>query len=158
MIKKLLQYQFIRFCIVGAINTSVDVSLFTFLHIHHMALILANICSTTLGLLISLFLNYKFTFRSLLSKTKIVIYFAVTVFGLWVMQPIFISLVIAIISHTKIVSGLLHSIGHVNIISNVIAKLFSISITLVWNYAWYSKVVFKNSPASTEKTLRAEVF
>lgn len=131
---------------VGIVNTLVDVSLFTFLHIHHVALVLANICSTTVGLLISLLLNYRFTFRTKPSNIKIILYFVVTVFGLWVIQPIFISLVMAAIHHIRIIQTLLNPLGHTNIVNNVIPKLVSLIVTLIWNYSWYSRYIFKGSP------------
>ncbi len=140
----------VRFALVGLINTLVDVVLFVALRtVGHFPLIIANICSTSTALIISFILNYRFTFRSRsLTNRKKLLYFGVTLFGLWILQPVVINLILHInnnIHFTSVLVGRLHSSIAIN---NLVAKLGATAVTLIWNYVWYSRIIFKSSSAS----------
>lgn len=144
--------QLVRFCMVGVTNTGIDVSLFTALRLMHIPLMPANICSTSTALLCSLVLNYHFTFRARsLSRMRIAGYAVVTLFGLWAMQPICIKLFSAVLAHGSLgwIPGA--RITHGAIIRTALPKIPAIAVTMAWNYAWYSRVIFARprQPSST---------
>lgn len=130
--------QLIKFASVGAINTAVDFLLFALLYnVFNAPLLLANTTSTGTALVTGFFLNARYTFRhSRKSKRIFVLYVAVTLIGLWVLQPVII------ITLTPL---LLTYLGeYLNQDSAVLAaKALSIVFSMVWNYAWYSSVIFK---------------
>ncbi len=137
---------FVRFCVVGIINTLVDVPIFLVLHTAGLSILLANICSTSVALIVSLILNYRFTFRarSLTSK-RVLLYIVITLVGLWLLQPVVIKLILDINSNLHITNPAIYLVGHVNLVNNSFAKLSSIIVTLLWNYIWYSQVVFRGA-------------
>jgi putative flippase GtrA len=55
--------QFFKFCLVGAVNTSVDLAVFIFLTAWSVPMILAQGISYTCGLLNSFFMNRAWTFK-----------------------------------------------------------------------------------------------
>lgn len=141
--------QFLRFCMVGIINTLVDVPLFVALHSAGLNVLVANIISTSLALIVSLILNYKFTFKDRnLSRARIVLYFAITLVGIWILQPLVISGLLQLNNHLHLTNFLVQLFGHQKQLDSLIAKLGSLAASLVWNYAWYSRVIFK--PNSTK--------
>ena len=84
-------------------------------------------------------MNKKITFKSVSNNKKELIYemllfIIVTLFGLWVIQNVIISIAMPIFENlfkNKQISLLL---------SKLIATIFS----LIWNFILYKKVVFKN--------------
>lgn len=126
----------VRFGVVGIINTIVD---FTVLLILGAGLkiptVAANIVSTSCALVVSYLLNKKAVFRggSKNRTRQFVLFVVVTLAGLWVLQPVII----------LSVSGL----PFVTIVGDtwslLIGKLVATVITLVWNYLWYSRVIFR---------------
>lgn len=84
-------------------------------------------------------MNKKITFKSVSNNKKELIYemflfIIVTLFGLWVIQNIIISIAMPIFENlfkNKQISLLL---------SKLIATIFS----LIWNFILYKKIVFKN--------------
>lgn len=147
----MLSNKFLRFCIVGIINTLVDVPLFVALHSAGFSVLLANICSTTLALIVSLALNYRFTFQNQgLTFGRIVVYIAVTLAGIWVLQPLVISGLLTLNDHMHFTAGLTRHFGHTAQLNSLLAKLSSLVVSLAWNYAWYSRVVFRDAPRSDQ--------
>ena len=134
--------QLLRFCLVGAVNTGIDVSLFTALRLAHVPLVPANICSTSTALLCSLVLNYRFTFKNRsLTRLRIAGYITVTLFGLWVLQPICIKLSAGLVH--GVLGWALHSrIMQSGVIRTALPKILAVVVTMAWNYAWYSRVIF----------------
>ena len=61
---KILDDQRIRFVIVGGINTVVGYGTFAFMIFTNTHYLVANICSTMVGIICSYMLNKYFTFRS----------------------------------------------------------------------------------------------
>lgn len=151
----MLSNNFLRFCLVGVINTLVDVPLFVVLHHAGLSILLANIISTSLALIVSLVLNYHYTFRSRnLTTSRIIIYFAVTLVGIWVLQPLVISGLLHANNQLHATSLIVTQVGHADQINSLLAKLLSLAASLVWNYTWYSRVIFREA-THTEQLGRA---
>ncbi|MEI7539397.1 MAG: GtrA family protein [Candidatus Saccharibacteria bacterium] len=125
----------IRFIVVGGLNTLIDFSILFFLvNIFSTPVFFSNIISTSVALVFSFFANKKFTFKSNNSdKLQIVYFLLITLVGLWIIQPIIISLVKLLVEQWLLNSSVILLIG----------KLLATCVTLVWNYLLYSKFVFK---------------
>lgn len=148
MIEKLKNNQGFWFTLIGGLNTLLDFAILFTLKSIGFSLILANICSTTVTFVISFFLNKKITFKSETQNKKdiareMVLFTIITLFGLWVIQNIIISITKPII---------IYYFGDINILfvnisqnnfailtSKIIGTIFS----LIWNFILYKKVVFK---------------
>ncbi|MFZ1250261.1 MAG: GtrA family protein [Candidatus Microsaccharimonas sp.] len=128
----------IRFLFVGGGLTALDFGLlflFTSLGINKF---IANYISTTISMIVSFFVNKQFTFKNKSgnAKKQFVLFIAVTITGLWVIQPIVIWL-----------SDLLTSAYIADdAINLLIGKLIATVASLIWNYLLYSRLVFKKSP------------
>lgn len=123
----------LRFGLVGATSTAIDFGLLfvgTNLGFNRFA---SNYVSTSVAFVFSFFANRSFTFKSKKdAKKQIIPFLVVTLFGLWVIQPIVIWLVSLPLSHLS------------DNITLFIAKLAATGVTLVWNYIFYAKFVFKD--------------
>jgi putative flippase GtrA len=128
--------QKLRFAVVGAANTVIDFSIFLGLSSIGMPPIAANFIATTTALCFSFVANKKYTFSSNSTSVKkeITLFLAVTLIGLWVLQP----LVLTVVSRSLVS----FSLAHFAVL--VIAKFAATLVTLVWNYILYSRVVFKD--------------
>lgn len=136
------------FSLVGVFNTLFDLALYViFLHITN-SIIVANIISTSAALVGSYFLNSKLTFKSRRwTAASFAGFIAVTVFGLWVLQT---GAIYVFAHYLRLVPediwqrfGALESLA-----KSLTPKILATGITFIWNYLWYSKVIFKNaSPA-----------
>ena len=142
----MISRRFVRFCIVGVVNTLVDIVLFLILRRNHVDLVVANIISTSVALIVSLFLNYSYTFKETgkLTKTKLLLYIAITLVGLWILQPIVISLMTRLNETINYVNFISNMIGHKDTLINLIPKLAATAVTLVWNFTLYGKFVFSS--------------
>jgi len=81
-----------------------------------------------------IFANKKFTFKNN-DKTQVkqfVVFLAITLIGLWVIQPLVISGIELTIASFTINSSL----------KLIIAKLFATVASLIWNYLMYRRFVF----------------
>ena len=129
--------QLIRFGLIGAINTALDFGLLFILKSIGLMATTANIFSTSIAFVFSFFANKKYTFRS--SGTNIVremiLFVAVTLFGLWILQTGVIWLVLPHLSK------LLRS----SEMGLLVAKLIATAVSMTWNYILYDKLVFKKS-------------
>ncbi|MFI9812467.1 GtrA family protein [Saccharothrix variisporea] len=123
----------IRFGLVGIANTLVDLVSYTLLSLAGVPMVVANLVSTSAGMACSFTLNRSFTFRARTGdvKSQAVLFLLVTGFGLWVVQPIVISLV----------SGAFE--GTHPVVAVVGPKLSALVFNLVWNYTLYSRLVFR---------------
>lgn len=129
--------QKIRYGIVGAFNTALDfVLLFIFVAIG-LDRIPANYLSTGVSMIFSFFGNKKFTFKNNSEKTKrqFILFIAVTIIGVWVVQPLVIW--IATLTLDPYMTN--------KSIELFIAKLIATGASLVWNYLLYSRLVFKHT-------------
>jgi putative flippase GtrA len=127
--------QKLRFAVVGAVNTAIDFSIFLGLSSVGMPPIAANFIATTTALCFSFVANKKYTFSSKSANVKkeITIFLVVTLIGLWVLQPLVLT----------VVSRSLASLSLAHFAVLVVAKFAATLVTLVWNYILYSRVVFK---------------
>lgn len=126
--------QKIRYGIVGIANTAFDfILLFAFVALG-VDKIVANFFSTGIAMVVSFFANKQFTFKNNgKQKRQFVLFIAVTVFGMWVIQPI-------------IIWGVTHSLNpYMNnpAAELFIAKTLATGASLIWNYYMYSRLVFK---------------
>jgi putative flippase GtrA len=126
-----------RYVIVGSTNTVLDFGILFTLSTLGLPAITSNIISTSIAFCFSFFANKKYTFKTTDTNVKreIFLFVVVTLFGIWVLQTIIISLVGA-----SIVS--LHLSSELTLLA---AKLCASVITLAWNYLMYSRVVFKQA-------------
>jgi putative flippase GtrA len=146
--------QFVRFATVGLINTAVDTTIFAILRGLSFKLFVANIISTSVGLMLSLLLNYRYTFRdSHLTPVKIVQYIVITLCGLWLIQPVVIFGLTQLNQLLPYVDWVSWLVGHPDTLANVLPKLGSIVVTLIWNYVWYSRFIFRNRELAGEQAI-----
>jgi putative flippase GtrA len=125
----------LRYLVVGGFNTLIDFLILFGLVALGLNKIPANYISTTITMIISFFLNKEFTFKSKDKATKrqFLIFISVTAFGLWVIQPVII-----------LISGwFLDNTGWNDTIILFISKVFATVASLIWNYLFYSRLVFK---------------
>ena len=126
----------IRFVLVGGTNTLIDmVILFSLFNLAGLPVFYANIISTSIALTFSFFANKTFTFKdgNKITKTKMATFLAITLFGLWIIQPIIIAIVRAAIGQVITDGNMLLFIG----------KILATCVTMAWNYLLYRKFVFK---------------
>lgn len=122
----------LRFAAVGLINTSIDIVVYTTLVLVGLNIFLANILSTSLGMIVGFLLHRSYTFATKGSaRRQITPFLIVTICGLWIIQP-------AIIWGFHLLAP---SSAPIAVIT---AKLFAILAGMVWNYFWYSRVIFRN--------------
>lgn len=125
----------LRFLVVGGANTALDfLLLFLFVNLG-VNKIVANYFSTGIALLFSFYANKSFTFKdkSKNAKKQFLIFLAVTLTGLWVLQPIIIWIsTSALAPHITNETSLLF-----------VAKMIATIASLIWNYLLYSRLVFK---------------
>ena len=125
--------QVIRFVIVGVLNTAIDVALLFLLTYLGVELWLANICSTSVALLFSFVVNRSFTFKSTGNPLRqIVPFVAVTLIGLWVLQPL------VLLGVTDLLNGLWGEY-----MGLFVAKMLATVVSMTWNYLLYNRLVFK---------------
>ena len=125
----------LKFGIVGVANTALDFGLL-FLLVHlGLNKVPSNFISTGTAFVFSFFVNKSFTFKSTggNAKKQFAIFLSVTLFGLWVIQPVIIFFVSAPLSVF---------IGSESLVL-LIAKLIASVASLTWNYLFYSRLVFK---------------
>jgi putative flippase GtrA len=130
---KLLSGTQLRFAVVGVANTLVDALGYALLVTLGVPLFAANFASTTTGMLLSFTLNRNFTFKAKDGNVRrqALLFFAVTAFGLWVVQAAIIFAVTAAFPGVHL----------------LVPKFAGIAVGLVWNYVLYNKVVFRTRPA-----------
>ena len=126
-----------RFGAVGIINTLIDFGLLFFLKSLGLPVGAANVISTGITFLFSFVANRKFTFRSDDGSItrQFILFIAITLFGLWLIQTAIIQLTLPWLSAL---------FGNTTF-ALFVAKAIATSVTLVWNYLLYNKVVFKDS-------------
>lgn len=135
LVKRLVKYEKVRFGLVGIINTLVDFGiLFLLVDLFGVIPIFANIVSTTAGLIVSYTLNKKSVFGDDGSHNpkQIITFVVVTLVGLWGLQSLIIFSL----------SGWLQSFLVKNV-ALLVAKLVASFFSLIWNYLWYSRIIFK---------------
>lgn len=117
------QKQKLRFILVGGLNTAIDFTLLFILTHLGLPRVASNMMSTGVAFCFSFFANRNYTFAAKNSniKKQIFPFIAITLFGLWIIQPIIIVLVPNLL----------------------LGKMIATAVTLVWNYTLYDRIVFK---------------
>jgi putative flippase GtrA len=130
--------QKIRFGIVGIANTALDFIVLFILVGLGLDKIPANYVSTSIAFVFSFFVNKKFTFKSTTGNVKkqFAVFLIVTIIGLWVIQPLVITGV----------SWLLATTAWSAPVVLFVAKVVATVASLIWNYLFYSRLVFKKAP------------
>lgn len=125
----------IRFSLVSSIATGIDFSLLLFLTSFGMATITANYISSSISFIFSFFANKKFAFRTPDHhiKREAVLFIIVTLTGIWLLQPLII---------WKIEDTFDQSV-HPTWLVVIIAKIVASFVTFIWNYYFYTRLVFK---------------
>lgn len=125
-----------RFGIVGIANTALDfILLFLFVGLG-LDKIVANYISTSIAFVFSFFVNKSFTFKlkgGSIPK-QFLLFIGISIVGLWVIQPLIILGVDALLAGTNL------SEGAILFTAKIVATVGS----MIWNYLLYSRVVFKN--------------
>lgn len=135
--KNLKNSQEFKFVIIGGFNTVLDFSILFGLTFIGVNSIIANIFSTGISFISSFALNKKVTFKSE-NKTRkellreMILFTIVTLFGLWGIQSVIIS----------IVSPIFNNFIDNQSIVLFLSKCFATAFSLVWNFVLYKKVVF----------------
>lgn len=123
----------VRFAIIGGLNTVIDFALLFLLTGAGLSIWVANICSTSVSLAFSFFANRSFTFGASAGGVKQVIAFlAVTLLGLWGLQPLVMHLFGAFFPGGLQTAGL----------SLFVAKVIATVASMTWNFLLYQKLVF----------------
>lgn len=128
----------LRYLLVGGFNTLLDFIILFCLVALGLNKIPANYISTTITMIISFFLNKEFTFKSdnKATKRQFFIFLSVTAFGLWAIQPVVI----------LVASWFLDNTGLNDTVILFISKVLATVASLIWNYLFYSRLVFKKVP------------
>ncbi len=128
--------QKLRFGAVGIINTLLDFAILFALKFAGVPIVLANIISTGTAFSFSFLANKNYTFKAKGKENlrrEIILFIAVTLFGLWVIQTIVIQVSLWLTQSIEI-DPYLKLLG---------VKLIATAFSLVWNYVLYDRVVFK---------------
>lgn len=139
LVRRVTRHQKMRFALVGVVNTAVDFSvLFGLVTLFHVPALVANIVSTSAALAVSYLLNKRAVFRDsgAHDRRQIVLFVIVTLSGLWILQGL-------TISATRSLLWMITGID--NTFMLLPAKIVATVVSLVWNYTWYSRVVFPGS-------------
>jgi putative flippase GtrA len=128
----------LRFAIVGGLNTAIDFVVLFVLVALGLPTIASNVLSTSTALVFSFFANKTFTFKDNNKGTKkqFAIFLIITLFGLWILQPI-------VIEGTRLTIETWFNNSYIVLF---IGKVLATCVTLVWNYLMYKKFVFKKQP------------
>lgn len=134
--------QKLKFAIVGGANTVLDFGLLFLFVSLGLDKIPANYISTGIAFISSFYFNRTFTFNAKGGNVKkqAVLFLVITMIGLWVIQPIVISLITFAIT----------PLGINDSISLLVAKLLATVASLIWNYIMYARFVFKKPAGETE--------
>lgn len=128
----------VRFGIVGSLNTLIDFGiLFLLASFFGLPVLIANSVSVTVAFIFSFFANKNYTFKSKSKEglfKQMVLFTIVTLFGLLVIQGTIVYILVAVFEN----------LGLNRELSLMIGKLIATLASLVWNYLFYSRLVFKN--------------
>lgn len=124
----------VRFGIVGFLNTAIDFGILLTLRWFGVPAEIANYPSSTAAVIVSFFANKNYTFRSKGAnlRREVTLFLTFTLFCAWVLQPITI----------VIVEALLTPLALPALVATTIAKVVATIVTLIWNYTTYSRFVF----------------
>ncbi len=140
----------IMFAAIGIFNTLFDMALYVLVQYLTGSIIIANIVATSAALIGSYLLNSKLTFKAKKWTAKsFVLFVVVTIFGLWVLQTGVIYLLTPLVG--VIPEFLWRLLGPIEDVAKILApKVVATAVTVVWNFLWYNKVIFKDKDASED--------
>lgn len=131
--------QKLKFVLIGGFNTALDFAILFGLKFFGVPELVANGLSTGTTFIISFILNKKITFKST-GKTRqqlaheMILFTAVTLFGLWVIQTFIIwalkPIFLPILSEN---------------LALFLAKIIATTFSMIWNFILYKKIVFKQN-------------
>jgi putative flippase GtrA len=124
----------IRFVLVGGTNTIIDFGILFILSYLGLYIIVANIISTFVAFVFSFTANKHYTFQEKGGNIfkQIFLFIIITLFGLWVLQSIVITLTYHI----------LYNFINNQFYTLIFSKLLATILSMIWNYIMYSKIVF----------------
>jgi putative flippase GtrA len=125
----------IRFGLVGVLNTTSDFVILNVLAVlFGVPVVLANTISTGLCMVMSFFLNKKWTFKSSGKNyaKEVVLFFAFTIVGMWVIGNGIIFLLVPLMPS-----------DWPEIVRVSLPKLVATIASLIWNFITYKYFVFK---------------
>lgn len=142
-----------KFGLVGILNTAIDFILFNILTNKKIGLkkIPANLISTTIAMLVSFSLNRGFVFKATGGNIYVqsAEFFAVTAFGLYVLQNLVIWFLLDVwewpVELVWKVAKLFRLDKHMSheFVRKNAAKAAATLVSLTWNYLMFSFIVFK---------------
>jgi putative flippase GtrA len=140
----------IIFAAIGIFNTVFDMALYVLVQYLTGSIIIANIVATSAALIGSYLLNSKLTFKAKKWTAKsFVLFVVVTIFGLWVLQTGVIYLLTPLVG--VIPEFLWRLLGPIEGVAKILApKVAATAVTVVWNFLWYNKVIFKDKDAGED--------
>jgi putative flippase GtrA len=140
----------IIFAAIGIFNTVFDMALYVLVQYLTGSIIIANIVATSAALIGSYLLNSKLTFKAKKWTAKsFVLFVVVTIFGLWVLQTGVIYLLTPLVG--VIPEFLWRLLGPIEGVTKILApKVAATAVTVVWNFLWYNKVIFKDKNAGED--------
>lgn len=136
----------LRFVLVGVLNTLIDFAILFGLTALGMSLVPANMISTAAALVFSFVVNRSFTFGSAGNPVpQAVKFLLVTLFGLWVLQPL------VLLAGTALLDDLLGQ--HASLL---VSKVAATIVSMVWNYLLYDRFVFRGGRVEESSERGAE--
>lgn len=160
MIKNIWSNTGARFIVVGIFNTLFDFAVLNLLvFAFDVNKIIANTVSVTLAMIVSYMLNYHVVFRqkSANHTKKIILFFAITGFGMWILQNLVIYIFVHwFIQPGALVKNIFDFIGLDGLTKDFAilntAKVLGTVVTLLWNFFMYKRFVFTDTPEATKNT------
>lgn len=143
--KRATRFEKVRFALVGVANTIVDfIVLITLVTLFQTPTFMANIASTTAALITSFALNKKTVFKGEEGKQvkQIALFLIVTIASIWLVQTVVMTQLYNFSREFFDVQG-----GWQALALLIGAKIIGIIAGSIWNYMWYSRVVFKKKEA-----------
>ena len=138
-----------KFGAVGILNTLIDFALYNLLSgLAGLSLVRSNIISTSAAMIFSFAANKRVVFekdKGSVAK-QAVLFFAVTAFGLYIIQTGAIKLLTDVwLAPITVVLATAHALNvtsHDQFIAKNSAKALATVLSLTWNYIMYKRVVF----------------
>lgn len=135
----------LRFVLVGVLNTAIDFGALFALTALGLQVVPANMISTALALSFSFLANRSFTFGAAGGGGAVgqaVKFLLVTLFGLWVLQPL------VLLAGTALLGDPLGP--HASLL---VSKVVATIVSMVWNYLLYDRFVFRSSARAEGREL-----
>lgn len=143
--------QILRFALVGVSNFLVDLTIYNLLLLlsPSFSVVLAGVISGTAAMVNSFVFNKTFTFKAKnLSGAKIVLFFVITAFGLYVIRPIILYFFTQVwLWPSQLLYDITSSLRlpfSQEFDTRNLALLIAIAVVLVYNYLSYKYLIFND--------------